>query len=129
MLLTGRGALARVVGLAAVEGARIKLAPLTMRHPLLDRSALQQQILRHYTRAALNEGYKVLASVDILGEGHIVGQLCSLCIHPVGHVLLSHGIGRSKQGTAAQHGGHVCPVSTKTPKLFMIGLWCQSCQP
>ncbi len=57
------------MGLAAVEGARIRLAPLTMRHPLLDRSALQQQVLRHYTRAALNEGYKVLASVDILGAG------------------------------------------------------------
>ena len=62
-----RSGLARIVGLAAVEGARIRLAPLTMRHPLLDRSALQQQVLRHYTRAALNESYKVLASVDILG--------------------------------------------------------------
>ena len=71
----GRGALARVVGLAAVEGARIKLAPLTMRHPLLDRSALQQQVLRHYTRAALNEGYKVLASVDILGTAPAAGQV------------------------------------------------------
>ena len=62
------------MGLAAVEGARIRLAPLTMRHPLLDRSALQQQVLRHYTRAALNEGYKVLASVDILGASPLQQQ-------------------------------------------------------
>ena len=71
---TGRRGLARIVGLAAVEGARIRLAPLTMRHPLLDRSALQQQVLRHYTRAALNEGYKVLASVDILGASSSRGM-------------------------------------------------------
>jgi hypothetical protein len=95
----GRGALARVVGLAAVEGARIKLAPLTMRHPLLDRSALQQQVLRHYTRAVLNEGYKVLASVDILGADPIAGQLsqrsrccCSVTPCEGSHVLTEGAI-------------------------------------
>lgn len=64
-----RRTLERVISLAAVEGARVRLAPLTMRHPLLDLSALQQQIMRHYTRALLNEMYKIVASVDILGAG------------------------------------------------------------
>lgn len=57
------------MSLAAVEGARVRLAPLVMRHPLLDLSALQQQLMRHYTRALLNEMYKIVASVDILGAG------------------------------------------------------------
>lgn len=56
-----------MVGLAAVEGARVRLAPLSMHHPLLDTSALQQALMRHYTRALINEMYKVVASVDILG--------------------------------------------------------------
>lgn len=55
------------MGLAAVEGARVRLGPLLMQHPLLDRSALQQQVMRHYTRALINELYKVVASADILG--------------------------------------------------------------
>jgi len=82
----GRRGLARIVGLAAVEGARIRLAPLTMRHPLLDRSALQQQVLRHYTRAALNEGYKVLASVDILGASSSQ-NMRGFCEQAIGSVL------------------------------------------
>lgn len=64
---TGRRTIERVMGLAAVEGARVRLGPLLMQHPLLDRSALQQQVMRHYTRALINELYKVVASADILG--------------------------------------------------------------
>ena len=60
-----------------------------MRHPLLDRSALQQQVLRHYTRAALNEGYKVLASVDILGASSSQDMLVVVNSIDEGHLRLT----------------------------------------
>lgn len=57
----------RVLGLAQVEGARMHLAPLAVRHPLLSTAALAQLVSRHYTRAALPQLFKLLASADVFG--------------------------------------------------------------
>ena len=69
MHYAGSGPLGRVVGLAHVEGGRIRLAPLVVRHPLLSNAALVQLVSRHYTRAALPQLFKLLASADVFGEG------------------------------------------------------------
>ena len=63
----GGGPLARMLGLAQVEGGRVVLAPLLLRHPLLGGAALQQLVSRHYTRAALPQLFKLAASADVLG--------------------------------------------------------------
>jgi len=64
----GGHALGRVLGLAQVEGARMHLAPLAVRHPLLSTAALAQLVSRHYTRAALPQLFKLLASADVFGD-------------------------------------------------------------
>lgn len=56
-----------MLGLAQVEGGRVVLAPLVLRHPLLGGAALQQLVSRHYTRAALPQLFKLAASADVFG--------------------------------------------------------------
>jgi Vacuolar-sorting-associated 13 protein C-terminal len=67
---------ARILQLADVEGVTMWLAALELRHPLLGADALMHQISRHYTRALLNEAYKVVASVDILGKFVLWALFC-----------------------------------------------------
>lgn len=50
-----------------VEGGRVALAPLALRHPLLGAAALQQQVASHYLRAALPELVKLVGSASVLG--------------------------------------------------------------
>jgi hypothetical protein len=50
-----------------VEGGRMALAPLALRHPLLGAAALQQQVASHYLRAALPELVKLVGSASVLG--------------------------------------------------------------
>ena len=57
--------LAAVVG--EIEGGSIKFAPLEMKHPLLDTTALQQQIYSHYMRMAIPELVKLVGSAHLLG--------------------------------------------------------------
>jgi len=52
-----------------VEGGRMALAPLALRHPLLGAAALQQQVASHYLRAALPELVKLVGSASVLGAG------------------------------------------------------------
>jgi hypothetical protein len=56
-----------MLGLAQVEGGRVRLAALVLRHPLLGGAALQQLVSRHYTRAALPQLFKLAASADVFG--------------------------------------------------------------
>ncbi len=67
MLSIGGRPLARMLGLAQVEGGRVLLAELQLRHPLLGGAALAQLVSRHYTRAALPQLFKLLASADVFG--------------------------------------------------------------
>lgn len=52
-------ALQRLLSLAEVEDAHLRLAGLTLRHPLLGTAALAQLLQRHYMKAALPELFKV----------------------------------------------------------------------
>ena len=49
----------RMLALADVEDARLTLAALRLRSPLVGAGALAQVLQRHYTRALLPELYKV----------------------------------------------------------------------
>eukprot|EP00898_Chlorokybus_atmophyticus_P008933 jgi/Chlat1/9040/Chrsp94S09266 len=68
----------RVMALADVEGASLRLSPLVLRHPLAGWTALQGIGARHYTRQIYKELFKVLGSADFLGNP--VGLLQSLSI-------------------------------------------------
>lgn len=59
-------ALQRLLSLADVEDAHLKLAGLTLRHPLMGTTALAQHLQRHYMKAALPELLKVCASLQYL---------------------------------------------------------------
>ena len=59
----------RLIALAGeIEGANIRFAALDMRHPLLDTTALQQQIYSHYMRMAIPELVKLVGSASLLGR-------------------------------------------------------------
>eukprot|EP00803_Ostreobium_quekettii_P009393 evm.model.scf_204.12 EVM.evm.TU.scf_204.12 scf_204:78769-93194(-) len=60
--------LQRFIALADVEGARIRLTALDLKHPLLSQHAFKSLVGRHYTKALLQEVYKVVGSADILGD-------------------------------------------------------------
>ena len=59
----GHSVLQRVIALADVEGARIKLTALDLRHPLLGLHAFKSLVARHYTKALLQEVYKVTMDI------------------------------------------------------------------
>ena len=61
-----------------VEGGRVALAPLALRHPLLGAAALQQQVASHYLRAALPELVKLVGSASVLGAQHVSGSRVSM---------------------------------------------------
>lgn len=46
----------------------MRLGALVVRHPLLSDAALVQLVTRHYTRAALPQLFKLLASADVFGK-------------------------------------------------------------
>eukprot|EP00899_Mesostigma_viride_P008358 jgi/Mesvir1/17523/Mv08777-RA.1 len=58
----------RVIGLAEMEGAPVHLASINVDHPFGDWGALQGMLVRHYTFQALQGLYKVLGSMDFLGD-------------------------------------------------------------
>jgi hypothetical protein len=61
-------ALQRVLSLADVEDARLRLAALELRSPLMGASALAQALQRHYSRSLLPELYKLVGSASVLGD-------------------------------------------------------------
>ncbi|PSC70464.1 Methionine gamma-lyase isoform A [Micractinium conductrix] len=61
-------ALQRMLSLADIEDARLKLAALELHNPLMGTSALAQLLQRHYTRALLPELYKVVGSASVFGD-------------------------------------------------------------
>ena len=65
-ILAGLQRLVAVVG--EIEGGSMRFAPLDIRHPLLDTTALQQQIYSHYMRMAIPELVKLVGSANLLGE-------------------------------------------------------------
>ena len=65
--------LQRFIALADVEGARIRLTALDLKHPLLSQHAFKSLVGRHYTKALLQEVYKVTAA------GQFNDLLC--CLH------------------------------------------------
>ena len=54
--------------LGEVEGARVRLAPLTLHHPLLSACALASLAGAHYARAALPQLVAVVGSASVLGD-------------------------------------------------------------
>lgn len=69
-----------------IEGGSIRLAPLELRHPLLDTTALQQQIYSHYMRTAIPELVKLVGSANLLGR-HPYAYRCACMAfrHPAKH--------------------------------------------
>lgn len=66
----------RMIALADVEGAVVRLGGLHLTHPLGSLSALKGRVTRHYVRQVLQVVYKVLGSADFLGNP--MGFLASL---------------------------------------------------
>ena len=68
-----------------VEGGRVRLAALELRHPLLALSALQLQVQQHYLRAALPELVKLFGSAALLGRFHLPlpASLKAVSEHPM----------------------------------------------
>ena len=58
----------RVLLLADMEEAPLYLRGLQLRHALMDHDAAASFVGRHYVRGLLQETYKVLASVSVLGD-------------------------------------------------------------
>ncbi|KFM26705.1 Methionine gamma-lyase [Auxenochlorella protothecoides] len=58
----------RLLSLAEVEDARIRLAALSLHRPLMGQAALGQLLQRHYARAILPEVYKILGSAAVFGD-------------------------------------------------------------
>lgn len=80
----GGGPLGRVLGMARLEGGRMRLGALKVRHPLLSDAALVQLVTRHYTRAALPQLFKLLASADVFGIYLSLGTPHSNHLNPQG---------------------------------------------
>ena len=58
----------RVVAVAGeIEGGSMHFAPLEMRHPLLDTTALRERMLKHYMSVSWQDLGKLLASANLLG--------------------------------------------------------------
>lgn len=58
----------KILSFANIDGARISLSQLELRHPLLSQQALSALFGRHYTKSLLQEVYKIVGSADILGD-------------------------------------------------------------
>jgi hypothetical protein len=100
-------ALQRLLSLADVEDARLRLAGLRLRNPLMDAAALRQRLQRHYLRALVPELYKVVGSASVLGD-------------PVGLVHhLGLGVWALVAGPAA---GLVESARARGPRQFVAGV-------
>ncbi|EFJ34124.1 hypothetical protein SELMODRAFT_439148 [Selaginella moellendorffii] len=66
--VTGSLVQRRLIALADVEGAPIRLRHLTLAHPMANWNSILGIIQRHYTRQLLHELYKVLGSADVFGN-------------------------------------------------------------
>lgn len=53
---------------ANIDNAPLKLNALILQHPFMSRAALQDRIIKHYKRAVLGEFYKLIGSIDLLGN-------------------------------------------------------------
>lgn len=54
--------------LTNIDEAPICLNPLILEHPLMTRDALQDRITKHYTRCATYELYKIVGSLELIGN-------------------------------------------------------------
>jgi len=54
--------------LTNVDDAPICLNALLLRHPLLTKEALQDRIMKHYTRCGTYELYKIVGSLELIGN-------------------------------------------------------------
>ncbi len=86
--------LQRFVSLLDVEDVHLRLNQLTLRWRLLGAQALAQQLARHYTWSLMQELYKVIGSVNLLGDPlrvvqHVGAGVYALISQPAAGLLES----------------------------------------
>jgi hypothetical protein len=124
-----------MLGLAQVEGGRVVLARLVLRHPLLGGAALQQLVSRHYTRAALPQLFKLAASADVFGAPpcRVSEAAGPVCMASGQDVTVSKAVSSRPSGRPALTHLHVHlmtnPATAQATRGGCCTTWAWACGP